>query len=225
MTNIDWSVYLRLKRNPLLNKAVPLFVRGERLQRFRTLPNNLLVHDLKKGIPFADDSVEVVYHSHMLEHLDRDIAKTFLVEVRRVLKPGGIQRIAVPDFEEAAREYLGHIPVCESDPLEAEKHGDYIGAMIEQSVRREGFGTSQQKPLRRRIENIVLGDARKRGETHQWMYDWIHLKSVLLGLKFSDIRRYQYNTSQVPNWNDYGLDLDENGKEYKPESFYVEAIK
>lgn len=225
VTNIDWSIYLRLRRNPLLKAAVPLLVRGERLQRFENLPDNLQVHDFREGIPFQAGSVDAVYHSHMLEHFDRDIAKTFLLEVKRVLKPGGIQRIAVPDFEAAARAYLAHISACEIDPQQAERHGDYIGVMIEQCVRREAFGTSRQRPLRRRVENMVLGDARKRGETHQWMYDWIHLRSVLLELGFSEVHRQAYNTSLIPKWNDFGLDLDEDNKEYKPESLYVEAIK
>lgn len=225
ITNVDWSIYLRLRRNPLFKAAVPLFVQGERLRRFRNLPDNLQVHDFKKGIPFETGSVDAVYHSHMLEHLDRDIGKTFLLEVKRVLKPGSIQRIVVPDFETAAHAYLAHITDCESDTREAEKHGDYIGVMIEQCVRREAFGTSQQKPLRRLVENIVLGDARKRGETHQWMYDWVHLRSVLLKVEFSEVHRQVYNTSLIPNWNDYGLDLDDDGNEYKPGSLYVEAIK
>src|SRR5688500_11576742 len=93
ITNIDWSMYLRLRRHPLLKAAVTLLVRGERLQRFRNLPDNLQVHDFRKGIPFESGSVDAVYHSHMLEHFDRDIAKNFLLEVKRVLKVGGIHRI------------------------------------------------------------------------------------------------------------------------------------
>ena len=47
------------------------------------------------------------------------------------------------------------------------QHDDYVGAIIEQCVRKEAAGTSKQKNVRRFIENIILGDARKRGETHQ----------------------------------------------------------
>lgn len=89
VVNIDWSVVLRLRRSKLLRPFVPLFFRGQRLERFKALPGNILVRDLSKGIPFDADSVDVVYHSHMLEHLERDVAESFLREAHRVLKRGG----------------------------------------------------------------------------------------------------------------------------------------
>src|SRR5580658_7406908 len=46
-------------------------------------------------IPCASGSVAAVYSSHMVEHLDRGDARAFLAEVRRVLSPGGVVRIAV----------------------------------------------------------------------------------------------------------------------------------
>jgi len=49
-------------------------------------------------IPFKDGSCDVVYASHLLEYFDRDEAFTVLEEWKRVLKPGGILRLAVPDF-------------------------------------------------------------------------------------------------------------------------------
>lgn len=58
------------------------------------------------GLPFASDSVDAVYHSHVLEHLGRDDAKALLHECFRVLKPGGILRVVVPDLEGIARAYL-----------------------------------------------------------------------------------------------------------------------
>ncbi len=223
--NIDWSVYLRLKKNPVLRAVAPLILRGERLDRFRSLPVNVMVHNLTNGIPFDSDSVDAVYHSHVLEHFDRDAAKKFLLEVRRVLKPGGIQRIVVPDLEEICRTYLAHIPVCEKDPREAARHDSYIASLIEQSVRKAAHGTSRQKPFRRRIENLLLGDARKRGETHQWLYDRISLSALLIDLGYREPRVQRFNMSLIPGWNERGLDLDDQGREYKPASLYIEAIK
>ena len=225
VVNIDWSMYLRLKKNPLLRLIVPLLLRGERLNHFNAIPENILVHNLGRGIPFEADSIDVVYHSHFLEHLDRDVAKEFLLEVRRVLKPNGIQRIVVPDLEQACIDYLAHISQCKNDPAEVGKHEAYIAVLIEQSVRREAFGTSQQKPLRRFFENILLGDARRRGETHQWMYDRINLSELLLSLGYLSPQVQKYNASSIPDWNRFGLDLDEQGNEYKPGSLYVEVKK
>ena len=223
--NIDWSIYLRLKRMATVRPIIPLVIRGERLKRFNAIPDNILVHDLAKGIPFDSDSVDVVYHSHILEHLDRDVALRFLVEVKRVLKPGGIHRIVVPDFEKACRVYIEHLKSCETDAAESDKHDDYIAPLLEQSVRREASGTSQQGALRRRLENLLLGDARRRGETHQWMYDRINLRAKLISVGYADVRVQDYDTSVIPNWPDYKLDVDDHGNQYKPESLYMEARK
>jgi len=63
-------------------------------------------HDLSQGIPFRDDTFDVVYHSHLLEHFPKNEAPRFMQECYRVLKPGGIIRVAVPDLERIARIYL-----------------------------------------------------------------------------------------------------------------------
>lgn len=187
VVNIDWSMYLRIKMSPLLRRIAPFFFRGERLRHFNKLPDNIKVHNLAKGIPFETNSVDVVYHSHLLEHLDRDIAEEFLLEARRVLKPGGIHRIVVPDFEKACREYISHVELCNLKSEEREKHEVYIAALLEQSVRKEAYWTRKQKPIRRFFENLILGDARKRGETHQWMYDQISLKALLTTLGYREV--------------------------------------
>jgi len=61
------------------------------------VPINLNQRDLK--IPLDDESVSLVYCSHTLEHLERDSARTFLEECRRVLLPRGVMRIAVPSTD------------------------------------------------------------------------------------------------------------------------------
>jgi SAM-dependent methyltransferase len=170
-------------------------------------------------------AVDVVYHSHMLEHLDRDVASKFLLEVKRVLKPGGICRIVVPDLESGVRAYLSHISSSERYPDAAQEHDTYVARLLEQSVRKEASGTSRQKPLRRLLENMLLGDARSRGETHQWMYDRFNLPHLLKKLRYSQVHVLDYKTSLIKHWSDYGLDVDDEGDQYKPDSLYVEAIK
>jgi len=54
---------------------------------------------------FTDNSVELIYCCHVLEHLSRhDVLKT-LKEWNRVLKPGGVVRISVPNFEAIVEHY------------------------------------------------------------------------------------------------------------------------
>lgn len=70
------------------------------------IPPRVQGWDLRKGIPFPPDHFDACYHSHVLEHLKPEEGKRFLEDCLRVLKPGGILRIAVPDMEGIAREYL-----------------------------------------------------------------------------------------------------------------------
>ncbi len=223
--NIDWSPYLRLRKNRILRGAAPLVLHDQRLVRFRSLPDNILARDLTRRLPFADDSIDVVYHSHLLEHFDLWVAERFLGEVRRVLKPGGVQRIAVPDMEQACASYLRHISLCDADPAEARNHDRFVAAIIEQCARRQARGTSGQEPFRRFLENLLLGDARRRGETHQWMYDRINLPVLLLRNGFTNPRLHSFATSSIPSWSRHGLDADEGGAERHPGSLYMEVEK
>ena len=61
-------------------------------------PSGLFVHDLRKPFPWPDASARCVYSSHTLEHLDREQGRAFLAECARVLAPGGVLRIVVPDL-------------------------------------------------------------------------------------------------------------------------------
>jgi predicted SAM-dependent methyltransferase len=62
-------------------------------------------HDIT-NLPYNDESVDVIYASHVLEYFDREEAVDVLREWRRVLKKGATLRIAVPDFEVMARLYI-----------------------------------------------------------------------------------------------------------------------
>ncbi len=51
------------------------------------------------NLEFEDNSVDLIYASHVIEYFDINEVKEVLREWRRVLKPGGELRVAVPDFE------------------------------------------------------------------------------------------------------------------------------
>ena len=63
-------------------------------------------HDITKGLPFEDDHFDAVYHSHVLEHLEPRDGERLLDECYRVLRPGGVLRIVVPNLEQIATLYL-----------------------------------------------------------------------------------------------------------------------
>jgi SAM-dependent methyltransferase len=73
---------------------------------FFPIAANVRPHDLRKGVPYPDGTFDVVYHSHVLEHFPKQMAPVFLGECHRVLKPGGVIRVAVPDLEQITLLYL-----------------------------------------------------------------------------------------------------------------------
>jgi SAM-dependent methyltransferase len=223
--NFDWSIYARVKRNPIGRRLAPLVFNGVRLKQYEALDDHVVVHDLRTGIPLDDDSADAVYHSHVLEHIDRELVTDFFTEIHRVTRPGGVHRVVVPDLERYAREYLASLEQALHDSQAQVRHDSLVSQMLLQMVRREAYGTSLQRPLRRRVENLVLGDARKRGETHMWMWDRVNLPRALQDAGFHDVQVVDWRTSRIAGWNEMALDQNADGGEYKPESLYVEAIR
>ncbi len=73
---------------------------------FESSGPDVLPYDLRLGLPFPDESMELVYHSHVLEHFSKRRGEFLLRECLRVLRPGGLLRLAVPDLENITRAYL-----------------------------------------------------------------------------------------------------------------------
>lgn len=61
--------------------------------------------DIRHLPMFPDASADLLYSCHALEYFDRVEALEVLREWRRVLKPGGVLRLAVPDFEALVQVY------------------------------------------------------------------------------------------------------------------------
>jgi len=226
VVNIDRSPYLRIRSTPLLRLAAPLLIRGERWRKYQALPRNILVRDLSRGIPAVDGSADAVYHSHFLEHLEPDRVPAFLAQVLRVLRPGGIHRVVVPDLAYYCRRYLDDLDACgTSDKAAAAQHERFVADLIEPLVRIESFSATRQGPMRRALENLLLGGARRRGDRHAWMYDRVSLRGLLESAGFTEVAQMTHETSAIAGWNGYGLDRDANGGPYKPDSIYLEARK
>lgn len=67
--------------------------------------------NLNRSLPYASDSVDAIFHEHVLEHLPMDKGLRLTRECYRVLKPGGVLRIAVPDVRRHTGWYCnGEVP-------------------------------------------------------------------------------------------------------------------
>lgn len=58
------------------------------------------------NLPYTDNSVDIIYASHVIEYFDREEVKPIIKKWFSKLKPGGIFRVAVPNFKEIARMYV-----------------------------------------------------------------------------------------------------------------------
>lgn len=142
--NIDYSLKMTLKNlwfvRPFISKPNPV---------------NYINHDLRYGIPFRDETADVVYASHVLEHLERKQALPFVKEIHRVLKPNGIIRLVVPDLEKAVIAYIEALHALRVDAGSQDKKDRYEWAtimLLDQMVRTEPGG-EMIKWLRERYES------------------------------------------------------------------------
>jgi hypothetical protein len=65
-----------------------------------------LVADIKEGLPLKTDSVDYAVSVHALPELPYPDLVPALLELRRVLKPGGVLRLVLPDLRRAIDAYL-----------------------------------------------------------------------------------------------------------------------
>ena len=121
---------------------------------FASRSPDVLSHDLKAGIPMPEKSVDVVYHSHVLEHFSRENAEFFLEECYRVLRSSGIIRVVVPDLENIVREYLSVLDSINSGSSELNANHEWIVIeMLDQMVRRSSGGEMLNYLSKEKLEN------------------------------------------------------------------------
>ncbi len=111
--------------------------------------------DLRNPLPFNDNSVDFIYNEHFLEHLNVEEGLRALQDFLRVLKPGGVMRIAMPDLQKIIQVYL--------DDNWKERCG--------KSLTKYGLGFVQTKA---ELLNINF-----RAWGHKWLYDWEELERRL----------------------------------------------
>jgi len=151
--------------------------------------------DAVSRIPHDTATVDVVYASHMIEHLDRREARLFLQECRRVLRPGGVLRLAVPDLSVTVRDYV---------------QGGNAEIFMEQLLldldKPRGFGA--------RLRRLLLG-----GRDHHWMYDGRSLARLVASQGFDDVAVQPPGATRIADPGK--LDL----REREGDSVFVEAVR
>ena len=158
-----------------------------------------LCWDVAEGISLPDASMKGVFSEHCLEHFSLPTVRFLLAEIRRLLRPGGVVRIVVPD----AGLYL--------DLYSRRRAGEATADFpYEDAVRASGL-TSPLASV-----NRVFYVDRDSPAGHRCMFDR-DLLTELLGLAgFRDVRRERFGTGRDPR-----LLIDAEHRNV--ESLYIEA--
>lgn len=170
--NFDASPTLWFERLPLVGRFC-----FKNAERFPTLAR---YGDIVKGLPFAPGSVDCVYASHVLEHLSHRDCLTALRNTRRMLKPGGVFRLIVPDLSWRVDAYVKARGAGMPDASIALMRSTMLGIEEEE---RGPFGMLKR----------LLGRSR-----HLWMWDEGALADALTNAGFRSVRRCRFGDASHP---------------------------
>ncbi|MGI0492178.1 class I SAM-dependent methyltransferase [Alkalinema pantanalense CENA528] len=148
--------------------------------------------DIRRGLPFADRTCDVCYSSHVLEHLQPVQASFLITEAFRVLKPGGILRIVVPDLEQIARLYLATLEQATSGNSQAIGQYDWmLLELLDQMTRTHAGGEMGKYLDRLNDQNADLDRAFVRSRMGAEIDNYYQAKKLT---------RWQKIKSKRPTW-------------------------
>ncbi len=190
---IDRSPSVLLSRMPVVKRALRrLGVLSE--AHMTVWDPEIKRHDIR-SLPYSDGSVDAVYSSHTLEHIYIDEARQVLRESARVLRPGGMIRIALPDATAIAQRFLDG--------------GDDPDAGLEYN---RALLAHPGSPLRGIGQITGLAG----GHIHRWQPSAPMVKQMLEQAGFENVLDQTYKNGLLP---------DLASIETRPESFFLEASK
>jgi len=193
--NIDRSPNILLDRVP---GAKRLLFRAGLLTEGHMQPwdREVVRHDIRK-LPYPDNSVEAIYSSHTLEHLYLREAERVIGQCARVLEPGGILRLALPDVEHFARQLLL------GDVVAGRDAGRYFNSRL--------LAHPEDRPTLSGRLRSALG-----GHVHRWQPSAPLVRQLMVDAGLIDVSDCQFRQGKLP-----GLDFIET----REESFFIEGIK
>lgn len=143
------------------------------------------VRNLAKPLPYADETVSCIYAGELWEHFEYPDAERLTRECLRVLAPGGVLRLCVPDGPAFWARYL---ELCDEEmkrPREtrsAERLHQHVEMYFKDILTRR----------------VWLGSL---GHTHKWQYDEVQLVELLEDCGFASVERMAFHRSRIPDVN------------------------
>jgi predicted SAM-dependent methyltransferase len=210
--NVDGSYNARLAKHPVLRRVLHALhvTSADKIE----VPWNpkILIHNLRKPLPFCDASASTVYSSHLLEHLYFEEAQRLIRETFRVLAEGGVLRIVVPDLDSIVQEYLGKRPFAE--PSNGARSPCSADRLNQRLLMRPPAPPSDN--LFSRLYNSWMDF-----HTHKWMYDANSLIHHMESAGFVEVRQMALHESRIDDIEQ----IEDPSRVLKGEGICVEGIK
>lgn len=130
--------------------------------------------------PLAAESVAAIYGGEVFEHFTQAEGVRFLAECFRVLAPGGVLRLRVPDNYIFWKNYVREFEDCRSRDAADwnDRHSRWVEMFFRDiCVRRQLLGSY--------------------GHFHKWAYDEISLSLAFRAAGFTQVERKDYHDSRI----------------------------
>lgn len=147
---------------------------------YQEFPAGIEIHDYDiLNLPFPDGSVAEVRADSLVEHLSFVEEPKFFLEVRRVLRPGGILQFSTPDFEDAVRTWLSAKDdwkdFFRNDPESIAKN-HWFGQYSYSTENRWGY-----------LMAMIFGSQNGAGQFHKNCYTVPKIRAILSRLEFREV--------------------------------------
>lgn len=138
--------------------------------------------NLSGPLPWAEGSVSCIYAGEVWEHFEYDDALRLTRECHRVLAPGGVLRLCVPDGKQFWGKYLELLDGEMAKPRSERDAGrlrDHVQMFFNEICTRK----------------VRLGFM---GHFHKWQFDEVQLVELFESCGFQEVERMKYHQSRIP---------------------------